>query len=142
MKSSAVFATAVLFASTALSAIASAQAPAGAHGLETSAAAQAPASASSAAPASGASANTQAAEAMAGGQPQPAAPSPAIAPPADVPFPGVIHLAVDATDLSRHIFQVHETIPVSAAGPMTLLLPQWLPGNHSPSGQIDKFAGL
>ena len=25
---------------------------------------------------------------------------------------------------------------------MTLLYPQWLPGNHSPSGPIDKIAGI
>jgi predicted metalloprotease with PDZ domain len=36
---------------------------------------------------------------------------------------------------------VHETIP-AAAGPLTLLYPQWIPGNHSPTGPIDKMAGL
>ena len=34
-----------------------------------------------------------------------------------------------------------ETIPVAAAGPMTLLMPQWLPGNHAPRGQIEKLTG-
>src|SRR3954470_9639926 len=64
------------------------------------------------------------------------------APPADTPYaPGTIRLAVDATDLSQRIFKVRETIPV-AAGELTLLYPQWLPGNHSPSGPIDKLAGL
>ena len=28
------------------------------------------------------------------------------------------------------------------SGPMVLLYPQWLPGNHSPTGPIDKLAGL
>jgi predicted metalloprotease with PDZ domain len=73
--------------------------------------------------------------------PQPVPPVPAIAPPVDLPYPGVLQVAVDATDLPHGIFVVHETIPV-AAGPLTLLYPKWLPGTHSPSGPIDKFAGL
>lgn len=60
----------------------------------------------------------------------------------DVPWPGVIALSVDASDVTRGIFQVTETIPVSAAGRLTLLYPEWLPGNHSPNGQISKLAGL
>ena len=64
------------------------------------------------------------------------------APPVDTPYaPGTITLAVDATDLSQRIFKVRESIPV-AAGELTLLYPKWLPGNHSPSGPIDKLAGL
>ena len=52
-------------------------------------------------------------------------------------------LSVDATDLTRAIFRVHETIPVAqSAHLVTLLYPKWLPGNHGPSGPIDKFAGL
>src|SRR3546814_14060564 len=27
-------------------------------------------------------------------------------------------------------------------GPLTLLFPAWLPGNHRPAGPIDKLAGL
>jgi len=60
----------------------------------------------------------------------------------DTPYaPGTITLQVDATGLGQRIFRVRETIPV-AAGALTLLYPQWLPGNHSPSGPIDKLAGL
>ncbi|MEJ7935743.1 peptidase M61 [Sphingobium sp. AN558] len=63
--------------------------------------------------------------------------------PRDAPYPGgTIRLEVDATDTMQRIFRVRETIPVAAAGPMTLLMPQWLPGNHAPRGQIDKLAGL
>ncbi len=61
---------------------------------------------------------------------------------ADMPYPGVITLDVDATDTQRGIFRVKETVPVTTAGPMTLLYPKWLPGNHSPTGQIEKLAGL
>lgn len=60
----------------------------------------------------------------------------------DIPRPGVITLAVDATDVTRGIFQVSENIPVAAAGPLTLLYPKWLPGEHSPSGQIKELAGI
>ncbi len=74
--------------------------------------------------------------------PQPAAAAPQIPAPRDVPYSGTIGLSVDATDLSRHIFRVHETIPVASPGALTLLYPEWLPGEHSAGGPIDKFAGL
>ncbi len=62
--------------------------------------------------------------------------------PRDVPYaPGTILLEVDASDTAQRIFRVRQTIPV-AAGPLTLLYPQWLPGNHAPRGPIDKLAGL
>jgi predicted metalloprotease with PDZ domain len=54
----------------------------------------------------------------------------------------VIKLAVDATDLGRDIFAVRERVPVAGPGPFTLLFPKWLPGNHGPSGPLDKLAGL
>ncbi len=60
----------------------------------------------------------------------------------DVPWPGVIALAVDATDVTRGIFQVSETIPVSAAGPLTLLYPKWLPARHADYGSATSLAGL
>lgn len=74
--------------------------------------------------------------------PQPAPMSPPIAQPRDVPYPGVIRLEVDATDLDRRIISVRETIPVSGPGPITLLYPQWLPGNHAPRGPIAAVGGL
>ena len=64
-----------------------------------------------------------------------------VAAPADVAYPGTLKLHVDATDLDHRVFRVHEEIP-AVAGPLTLLYPQWLPGNHSPRGPIDKLAGL
>ena len=60
----------------------------------------------------------------------------------DVAYPGTMGLTVDATDVARGIFRVRQTIPVAAAGPLTLLYPQWLPGNHAPRGPIDDVAGL
>lgn len=68
---------------------------------------------------------------------------PEIPAPKDVAFPGTIKLAVDATDTTRGIFRIHETIPVPAnTRDFILLYPEWLPGNHSPSGTISKLAGL
>ena len=61
--------------------------------------------------------------------------------PQDVPFQGTLKVSVDATDLAHRVFRVHEVVPAQP-GPLTLLYPQWLPGNHSPSGPIDKMAGL
>jgi hypothetical protein len=75
-------------------------------------------------------------------EPQPypmPAPTPA---PRDVPYVGLLKLEVDATDLDRRIFNVHETIPVSGAGPFTLLFPQWVPGGHSPRNALEKIAGI
>lgn len=60
----------------------------------------------------------------------------------DIPYPGTITLDVDATDTARAIFNIRQTIPVAKPGPMVLLYPAWLPGNHSPSGPISKVAGL
>ena len=60
----------------------------------------------------------------------------------DEPRPGVITLAVDTSDVTRGIFQVTETIPVTAAGRLTLLYPEWIPGNHAPRGDMSKIAGF
>src|SRR4051794_21197524 len=67
--------------------------------------------------------------------------SESIPPAQDIARPGIISLSIDASDVTRGIFQIIETIPVTA-GPLTLLYPKWLPGNHNDSGQILKLAGL
>ncbi|MEP6785863.1 MAG: peptidase M61 [Sphingomonadales bacterium] len=74
--------------------------------------------------------------------PQPVPIVDTIPPAKDVAYPGTMMLKIDATDLDRNIFSVQQTIPVASAGPMTLLFPQWLPGAHSPQGQLDKIANL
>jgi hypothetical protein len=76
------------------------------------------------------------------GHPMPPGEVPAIARPRDVDFPGVIGLRVDGADIDRRIFQVVETIPVPAAGLMTLFFPKWLPGYHAPRSPLELFAGL
>ena len=62
-------------------------------------------------------------------------------PPRDIPYEGTITLRVDATDVVRRIFSVHETIPVQP-GPLVLQYAKWLPGNHAPNGPLDQLAGL
>lgn len=61
--------------------------------------------------------------------------------PRDEAYPGTIKLHVDATNVAQRIFSVRATIP-AGPGPLTLLFPEWLPGNHAPRGPIDKLAGL
>lgn len=60
----------------------------------------------------------------------------------DVPYPGTMRLAVDASDLRQGIWTVRQHIPVTAGGRMTLLFPQWIPGNHAPRGELEKLANL
>jgi predicted metalloprotease with PDZ domain len=67
--------------------------------------------------------------------------SAAVPPPLDQPYPGTIVLKVDATNLSQQIFRMKMSIPVKP-GPLTMLYPQWLPGNHGPSGPLTQLAGL
>jgi predicted metalloprotease with PDZ domain len=83
----------------------------------------------------------ESASSMASDGPIPAPAPPAIPAPEDKPYPGVIHLSIDATDIDRRIVRVHETIP-AAPGEMTLLYPKWLPGTHAPEGAIDRLAGI
>jgi len=52
-----------------------------------------------------------------------------------------ITLAVDLTDAPRKILHAAETIPVQP-GPMTLVYPKWIPGEHAPDGPIDNQAGF
>ncbi len=62
----------------------------------------------------------------------------------DVPYPGgPILLEVDASDNARGLFKVTETIPLApGTRRITLLYPQWLPGNHAPTGPITQLVDL
>jgi predicted metalloprotease with PDZ domain len=48
---------------------------------------------------------------------------------------------VDATDAPRRLFHVQMSMPAKA-GAMTLLYPQWIPGEHGPTGPIANLVGL
>ena len=52
-----------------------------------------------------------------------------------------IRLEVDAREAPRKILHAKLTIP-AAAGPLTLLYPKWLPGEHGPTGPIADLAGV
>jgi predicted metalloprotease with PDZ domain len=50
-------------------------------------------------------------------------------------------VAVDARAAPRGIVSAHLELPV-AAGPLTLVYPKWLPGQHSPAGPLTSLGGL
>ena len=52
-----------------------------------------------------------------------------------------IRVSLDLTDAPRKLLHAYLSIPVQP-GPLTLEYPKWIPGEHSPSGPIDNFAGL
>jgi predicted metalloprotease with PDZ domain len=52
-----------------------------------------------------------------------------------------ITLSVDATAAPRQILHARLTIPVSP-GPLTLVYPKWIPGEHGPTGPITDLVGL
>ena len=73
---------------------------------------------------------------------------PPIAAPVDKPYPGPIQLSVDITDITDRVWRVHEDIPVGTqtrqpgAKEIVLLYPEWIPGDHEPSGPISALAGI
>src|SRR6185295_11501455 len=52
-----------------------------------------------------------------------------------------VKLRVDATDAPRRLFHVQMSMPAKP-GPMTLLYPEWIPGEHGPTGPIANLVGL
>jgi predicted metalloprotease with PDZ domain len=64
-------------------------------------------------------------------------PSAAVTPALRAPI--VLH--VDMTDAPRKLIHAHLEIPVSP-GPLTLEYPEWIPGDHRPTGPIDNLAGI
>jgi predicted metalloprotease with PDZ domain len=52
-----------------------------------------------------------------------------------------MELRVDATDAPRRITRSHFVVP-ARPGPLTLVYPKWIPGEHGPTGPIVNMAGL
>ena len=52
-----------------------------------------------------------------------------------------MQLLVDLSDAPRNIYHSRLTIPVKP-GPLTLVYPKWIPGNHRPSGPIANVTGV
>ena len=70
---------------------------------------------------------------------------PAAAPlPSDTPWPGgPMTLSIDASDTRRALYRVTQTIPVPAGmSTLSLLYPEWLPGNHAPRGPISLVSDI
>ena len=54
---------------------------------------------------------------------------------------GQISLSIDLTDAPRKIIHASERMAVRP-GPLTLVYPKWIPGEHGPTGPIDGMAGF
>ncbi len=52
-----------------------------------------------------------------------------------------VHLSVDLRDAPKHVFHARLNIPAKP-GPLTLLYPKWIQGEHSPTGPIVDLTGL
>ena len=50
-------------------------------------------------------------------------------------------LSVDLREATKHIFHAKLTLPV-ASGPLALVYPKWIPGEHSPVGPVINLTGL
>jgi len=63
---------------------------------------------------------------------------------ADAPYPGgTMVLDIDATDTLRGVYRVTQTVPVApGTTKLTLLFPQWLPGNHGPRGPLAELVDV
>src|SRR5438128_4852 len=57
------------------------------------------------------------------------------------PPEGPVDLLVDLSQVSRKLFQATMTLPAKP-GPLTLVYPEWIPGEHGPTGPIADLAGL
>ena len=76
-------------------------------------------------------------------QPQPVPLPPPIVAPVDKPYVGPVQLEVDLSNITDRVDHVRERIPVEeGAKELVLLYPQWIPGNHSPTGPISRLAGI
>ncbi len=62
----------------------------------------------------------------------------------DTPYPGgTMALDIDASDVQRGLYRVTQTVPLAAGlSRITLLFPQWLPGQHGPRGNVSELVDL
>lgn len=52
-----------------------------------------------------------------------------------------IQIVADLSDAPRKLYHAEIDLPVTA-GPLTLTTPQWIPGNHRPTGPVDSITGV
>ncbi|HVP66825.1 MAG TPA: PDZ domain-containing protein [Anaeromyxobacteraceae bacterium] len=55
--------------------------------------------------------------------------------------PQPMEVDVDLRDAPRHVLHSRVTVPVRP-GPLTLVYPKWIPGEHGPNGPVSDIAGL
>jgi predicted metalloprotease with PDZ domain len=56
-------------------------------------------------------------------------------------YPGTLSIVVDASAAPTKLFHAKLSIPVKP-GPMVLLYPKWIPGEHGPTGPVVDLTGL
>ena len=61
--------------------------------------------------------------------------------PRSAPPAAPIELTLDATEAPRKVLHARMTIPAQP-GPLTLLYPKWIPGEHGPTGPITELVNL
>jgi len=66
--------------------------------------------------------------------------TPLVSPAALAQKPPIL-ITADLTDAPRKLYHADVEIPVSA-GPISLTTPQWIPGNHRPTGPISDITGV
>jgi predicted metalloprotease with PDZ domain len=52
-----------------------------------------------------------------------------------------IQITADLTDAPRKLYHAEVDIPVKP-GPVSLITPKWIPGNHRPTGPVDDITGV
>src|SRR5215471_21225114 len=52
-----------------------------------------------------------------------------------------IQITADLSDAPRKIYHAEIDIPVKP-GPVTLTTPEWIPGNHRPTGPVSDITGI
>jgi predicted metalloprotease with PDZ domain len=52
-----------------------------------------------------------------------------------------IRITADLTEAPRHLFHAEVDLPVKS-GPVTLITPEWIPGNHAPTGPVSQIVGV
>jgi predicted metalloprotease with PDZ domain len=52
-----------------------------------------------------------------------------------------IQITANLADAPRRLYHAEVDLPVTA-GPVTLITPQWIPGNHRPTGPADSITGV
>src|SRR6478609_7186125 len=52
-----------------------------------------------------------------------------------------IQITADLTEAPRKLYHAEVELPVKA-GPLTLTTPQWIPGNHRPTGPVADIVGV